>query len=88
MFQYFPIPEFWKTLLASLVGVLTLVGIMTRPFRWNEAAIAMTGAGYPASRGPDQLLRRLFYLDQGLEHISVFFRHDGSLSTGRGGRLV
>ena len=44
MFQYFPIPEFWKTLLASLVGVLTLVGIMTRPFRWNEAAIAMTGA--------------------------------------------
>jgi len=44
VFQYFPIPEFWKTLLASLVGVLTLVGIMTRPFRWNEAAIAMTGA--------------------------------------------
>ena len=45
MFQYFPIPEFWKTLLASLVGVLTLLGIMTRPFRWNEALIAMTGAG-------------------------------------------
>src|SRR5262249_30904471 len=42
---YFPIPEFWKTLLASLVGVLTLVGIMTRPFRWNEAVIAMAGAG-------------------------------------------
>jgi arsenical pump membrane protein len=44
MFHYFPIPEFWKTLLASLVGVLTLVGIMTRPFRWNEAVIAMAGA--------------------------------------------
>jgi arsenical pump membrane protein len=44
VFQYFPIPEFWKTLLASLVGVLTLVGIMTRPFRWNEAVIAMAGA--------------------------------------------
>ena len=44
MFQYFPIPEFWKTLLASLVGILTLVGIMTRPFRWNEAVIAMAGA--------------------------------------------
>jgi len=44
VFQYFPIPEFWKTLLASLVGVLTVVGIMRRPFRWNEAAIAMTGA--------------------------------------------
>lgn len=34
-----------KTLLTALVGVLTLVGIMTRPFRWNEAAIAMAGAG-------------------------------------------
>ena len=44
MFQYFPIPELWKTLLASLVGVLTLLGIMTRPFRWNEAVIAMAGA--------------------------------------------
>ena len=45
MFQYFSIPEFWKTLLTALVGVLTLVGIMTRPFRWNEALIAMAGAG-------------------------------------------
>ena len=45
MFQYFPIPEFWKTVFTSLVGVLTLVGIMTRPFRWNEAFIAMAGAG-------------------------------------------
>jgi arsenical pump membrane protein len=44
VFHYFAIPEFWKTLLASLVGVLTLIGIMTRPFRWNEAIIAMTGA--------------------------------------------
>jgi arsenical pump membrane protein len=24
---------------------MTLIGIMTRPFRWNEAAIAVTGAG-------------------------------------------
>jgi arsenical pump membrane protein len=38
--------EFWKTLLTSLVGVLTLLGIMTRPFRWNEAFIAMAGAGF------------------------------------------
>jgi arsenical pump membrane protein len=44
VFHYFTIPEVWKTLLASLVGVLTLIGIMTRPFRWNEAVIAMTGA--------------------------------------------
>jgi arsenical pump membrane protein len=45
VFQFFPLPEFWKTLFTSLVGVLTLVGIMTRPFRWNEALIAMAGAG-------------------------------------------
>jgi arsenical pump membrane protein len=45
VFQYFTIPEFWKTMLTSLVGILTLVGIMTRPFRWNEAVIAMAGAG-------------------------------------------
>jgi arsenical pump membrane protein len=43
--QFFPIPELTKTVLAALVGVLTLVGIMTRPFRWNEATIAMQGAG-------------------------------------------
>lgn len=44
MFQYFPIPELTRTLLTSLVGVLTLIGIMTRPFRWNEAMIAIGGA--------------------------------------------
>jgi arsenical pump membrane protein len=44
MFLFFPLPEFWKTLLTSAVGVLTLIGIMTRPFRWNEASIAMAGA--------------------------------------------
>jgi arsenical pump membrane protein len=45
VFFFFPVPEFWKTLLASAVGVLTLLGIMVRPFRWNEARIAMAGAG-------------------------------------------
>ena len=44
MLQYFPIPEFWRTLIAALIGVLTLLGIMIRPFRWNEAFIAMAGA--------------------------------------------
>ena len=45
MFSFFPLPEFWKALLSSLVALLTLAGIMTRPFRWNEARIAMGGAG-------------------------------------------
>jgi arsenical pump membrane protein len=44
VFLYFPLPEFWRTLLTSLVALLTLVGIMTRPFHWNESRIAMGGA--------------------------------------------
>jgi arsenical pump membrane protein len=44
VFLFLPLPEFWKTLLTSAVGILTLIGIMTRPFRWNEAMIAMGGA--------------------------------------------
>jgi arsenical pump membrane protein len=42
--QFLPVPEFWRTILTSLVGILTLLGIMIRPFRWNEAMIAMAGA--------------------------------------------
>ncbi len=45
MFLFFALPEFWKTFLTAGVGLLTLIGIMTRPFRWNEAHIAMAGAG-------------------------------------------
>ncbi len=44
MFLFFSIPEIWKTALTCLVGLATLIGIMTRPFRWNEAIIAMVGA--------------------------------------------
>ncbi len=51
MFLYFPLPEFWRTLLTSFIGLLTLVGIMTRPFRWNESRIAMTGAAVLLSLG-------------------------------------
>jgi len=43
--EFFPIPQLDKTLIASMIGVLTLIGIMTRPFRWNEAVVAMAGAG-------------------------------------------
>jgi arsenical pump membrane protein len=44
VFLYFPLPEFWRTLLSSFIGLLTLAGIMTRPFRWSESNIAMSGA--------------------------------------------
>ena len=45
MFLFFPLSEFWRTLCTSIIGLLTLAGIMTRPFRWSEARIAMAGAG-------------------------------------------
>jgi len=41
---FFHLPQFWKALLSSLIAFLTLAGIMIRPFRWNEARIAMSGA--------------------------------------------
>jgi arsenical pump membrane protein len=44
VFLLFPLSESWRTLLTSIIGALTLVGIMVRPFRWNEAQIAMGGA--------------------------------------------
>ena len=45
MFLFFPLSEFWRTLFTSIIGLLTLAGIMTRPFRWSEARIAMAGGG-------------------------------------------
>ena len=33
-----------RTLLITLITLLTLIGIMTRPFKWNEALIALAGA--------------------------------------------
>lgn len=45
MFLFVPLAEVWRTLLTSIIGLLTLAGIMTRPYRWSEARIAMAGAG-------------------------------------------
>jgi arsenical pump membrane protein len=44
MFFFFHLPVLTKTLLISLIALLALVGIMTRPFRWNEALIALAAA--------------------------------------------
>ena len=43
MLFFLSVPAIWKTGLTCLVGLATLIGIMTRPFRWNEAIIAMVG---------------------------------------------
>src|SRR5713101_2327557 len=44
MFLLFHIPVLAKTLLISLIALLTLIGIMIRPFKWDEARIALAGA--------------------------------------------
>jgi arsenical pump membrane protein len=44
VFLFFALSEFWRTFLTAFIGLLTLVGIMTRPFRWSESNIAMGGA--------------------------------------------
>lgn len=44
MLFFFHLPVLTRTLLISLIAILTLVGIMTRPFQWNEALIALAGA--------------------------------------------
>jgi len=45
MFLFFPIPALTRTVLISLIALLTLLGIMLRPWKVSEAIIALTGAG-------------------------------------------
>ncbi len=45
MFLFFPIPVVTRTLLISLITIFTLVGIMVRPWKTNEALIALAGRG-------------------------------------------
>jgi arsenical pump membrane protein len=45
MFLFIPIPMGIRTLLIALITGLVLVGIMLRPWKTNEAIIALTGAG-------------------------------------------
>jgi arsenical pump membrane protein len=44
MLLFFHLPVLTRTLLTALITVLALVGIMLRPFQWNEALIALAGA--------------------------------------------
>lgn len=45
MFLFLQIPAFTKTVLISLIVLLTLLGIMIRPYKISEAIIALAGAG-------------------------------------------
>src|SRR6185437_2515004 len=44
MFFLFSVPSLVRTLLIAGIAVITLAGIMLRPFQWNEALIALAGA--------------------------------------------
>ncbi len=44
MLLFFHVPTLTSTLLIVSVAILTLLGIMTRPFKWNEAMFALAGA--------------------------------------------
>ena len=44
MLLFFHLPTLTRTLLTLLIALLTLIGIMVRPFKLNEALIAMAGA--------------------------------------------
>jgi arsenical pump membrane protein len=45
MLLIFHVPALTKTILISLIALLTLLGIMVRPWKLNEAIIALAGAG-------------------------------------------
>ena len=45
MFLFFPLPSLVKTLLVAIIALFTLAGIMVRPFKLDEARIALAGAG-------------------------------------------
>lgn len=44
MFLIFPLPALARTLLITCIAILTLAGIMIRPFKLDEARIALAGA--------------------------------------------
>jgi hypothetical protein len=45
MFLVFPVPALIQTILISLIALLTLRAVMLRPYKLNEAIIALSRAG-------------------------------------------
>ncbi|HLI68188.1 MAG TPA: ArsB/NhaD family transporter [Ktedonobacteraceae bacterium] len=73
----FHLPVLTTTLLTSLIAILTLVGIMTRPFQWNEALIALAGAALLLIMG---LISPLDALTTLLHDWNTFFFFLGMMS--------
>ncbi|MDQ6662672.1 MAG: SLC13 family permease [Chloroflexota bacterium] len=77
MLLFFHIPTLTKTILISLIAILTLLGIMLRPFKWNEASIAMAGAGLLLLIGLISPMNAFFTL---LNDWNIFFFFLGMMS--------
>ena len=70
MFLFFPLPALASTLLITCIAILTLAGIMIRPFKLDEARIALAGAGLLLIAG---LINPLDALTTLLQDWNVFF---------------
>jgi arsenical pump membrane protein len=75
-------------LFAALIGVMTLVGIMTRPFRWNEAVMAMAGACVLLILGLITPADAFFTLARDWNTFLFFLGDDGAFRSSRGGGSV
>jgi arsenical pump membrane protein len=77
MFLLFQLPALAKTLLISLIALSTLVGIMVRPFKLDEARIALAAAAFLLLLGLIPPLDALAVL---LNDWNIFFFFLGMMS--------
>ncbi|HVB74972.1 MAG TPA: arsenic transporter [Ktedonobacteraceae bacterium] len=77
MLLFFHLPVLASTLLVSIIAIFTLVGIMVRPFKLDEARIALGGAGLLLVAG---LINPLDALTTLLQDWNIFFFFLGMMS--------
>jgi arsenical pump membrane protein len=70
MFLFFPLPSLASMLLIACIALFTLAGIMIRPFKLDEARIALAGAGLLLIAG---LINPLDALTTLLQDWNIFF---------------
>ena len=77
MLVFFHVPMLTTTLLIIIIAAFTLLGIMIRPFKWNEAIFALIGAGLMLLIGLISPLNALHTL---LNDWNIFFFFLGMMS--------
>lgn len=77
MLIFFHVSALTTTLLTIIIAAFTLLGIMIRPFKWNEATFALAGAGLMLLIG---LIRPLTALYTLLNDWNIFFFFLGMMS--------